>query len=770
MKETLYHIPESVVEDTRGFRREVEKFISGEHSAVAFRGIRVPMGIYEQRENDTYMVRVRGAAGVFLAEQAKQIAQLSQQYGNALVHVTTRQDLQIHRVLVENTPDVLEKLLEVNLSSRGGGGNTVRNISACPLAGVCADEVFDVTPYALALTEYLICERANFNLPRKFKAAFSGCSSDCGRCSVADIGFFAHQRDGVDGFSVYAGGGMGAHSALAVIIEEWVPGTAIFEVAEAVKRLFDKYGDRANRSRARLRFVVQRFGPDEFRRLYNEELELVRAEGKTVPELRLSAPQAASVGAEPQALFEDSAYNSWVATHTSAQKQAALRSIRIALPLGDIEAAKLASVADLAIVYGDGRLHTSQDQDIYLHNIPAASLKPLYDALRLIDAALVETPSSKSIACAGASTCKLGLCLSRGLARAIDDELKDVASSFTIPVRISGCPNACGHHPIAPIGFYGGAVRVNSRLVPYYTLVAGGRLSEGDAELAQQIAKIPAHNVPRLIKDFTLAANINRIENESVDVLIKRWGIDYLRGIVAQYSDVPSYEQAPEFYRDFGSCSDFSLAGRGPGECGAGVTDVVGLDIDQAKRALHENDLYGAVLAAARALLVTRGLEPKKDREVFAAFSEHLIVPNWTTPAAQSVIDSALDFKLGDRESLDDLRGEIGILVDRVEQLFLSLDSNLNFRAEKLEPSKEVQTPVIEAYEVVNLLGVACPMNFVRAKIALEQIEDGQVLDILLDDGDPVRNVPTSFAEQGQEVISVTAEDGHFRVRVRKKA
>ena len=233
-----------------------------ETSPVAFRGIRVPMGIYEQRENDTYMIRVRGAAGVFLPHQVKLIADLSKTYGNAIVHVTTRQDLQIHGVRIEDTPTILERLLRVGLSSRGGGGNTVRNISACPFAGVCQDGTYDVAPYALALTEYLIRERGNFNLPRKFKVAFSGCGNDCGLCSVADLGFFAHERGGTRGFAIYAGGGMGAHSALGVQIEEFVPAEAIFEVAEAVKRLFDRHGDRFNRSKARLRFVVERLGSD----------------------------------------------------------------------------------------------------------------------------------------------------------------------------------------------------------------------------------------------------------------------------------------------------------------------------------------------------------------------------------------------------------------------------------------------------------------------------------------------------------------------------
>lgn len=189
------------------YRDSLERFLSGDLSPIAFRSIRVPMGIYEQRESDTYMIRVRVAGGVFSLEQAIKVAELAKRYGSALVHVTTRQDLQVHQVRIEDTADILEQLLDVGLSTRGGGGNTVRNVSACPFAGFCPDEVFDVTSYAVALTEYLIRHRSNFNLPRKFKAALSGCSKDCALACVADLGFFAHESNGKRGFAVYAGGG-----------------------------------------------------------------------------------------------------------------------------------------------------------------------------------------------------------------------------------------------------------------------------------------------------------------------------------------------------------------------------------------------------------------------------------------------------------------------------------------------------------------------------------------------------------------------------------
>ncbi len=770
MNSTLYHIAETVVEDTRAYRGQVEKFLAGETSAIAFKAIRVPMGIYEQRENDRYMVRVRGAAGVFLPEQIRRVAELSREFGNGTVHVTTRQDLQIHRADIADTPTILDRLLEVELSSRGGGGNTVRNISACPRAGVCESEAFDVTPHAFALTEYLIRERGNFNLPRKFKAAFSGCATDCALASVADLGFFAHIRDGERGFAVYAAGGMGSHSALSVLIEEFIPAESIFEVAEAVKRLFDKHGDRANRHKARLRYVVKRVGVDVFRSLYGEELAQVRRETIQFPVIHNAQPQASASDDLNAEEPDDAVYRKWKAKRAISQKQQGLCSVAIPLPLGDIDASALSAIADLAHL-GNGAVRTSQDQDLLLTYVPESALYELYSSLKKIDDRFVSSSGVKTVACAGASTCKLGLCLSRGLADALEHSLSDIEVPFDDPIYISGCPNSCGHHPIASIGLYGTAQRVNDRLVPFYGVVAGGRPAEENAGLAKFVARVPARALPKLLSEFFAAADVERNGGESLVDLLGRWGTNYLTELATKYESVPSYEESSEFYRDFGGCQDFSLAGRGPGECGAGVMDVIALDIDAAKSALREGRLYDALVASAGALLVTRGLEPKKDREVFAAFSEHLIDQGWISDSAGTLLDSALDFKLGDRDSLDDLRDDIATLLSRVERLFGSLDANLNFRIERVEVTEQETGTHAGSEETteIDLRGVACPMNFVRAKVQLEQIDIGEVLDILLDEGEPARNVPASFADQGEEVVSVTNEQAHFRVRVRKR-
>jgi sulfite reductase (ferredoxin) len=509
------------------------------------------------------MVRVRGAAGIFLPHQVRRVAELSKEFGNGIVHMTTRQDLQIHRVMVQDTPTVLEKLLEAGLSSRGGGGNTVRNISACSLAGVCADEAFDVSPYALALTEYLIRERANFNLPRKFKVAFSGCSKGCSLASVADLGFFAKVKDGVKGFAVFAAGGMGSHSKLAEKINDFIPAESIFETAEAMKRLFDKEGDRTNRNKARLRYVMERLGAEEFSRLYRQELEQVRSEGISYPEIninKMKQPECdAGVSAEP----EDAAYRLWKSANVIPQKQQGLFAVRLSFPVGEVSSSALSEIAGLAEKLGDGKIRTNLDQELLLQGVKGSALPDLYETLKEMDGRLTAGRPVKTVACAGASTCKLGLGLSRALASAIEAELKDAAPLDGTPIRISGCPNSCGQHPIAPLGLFGSARRINGRLVPYYMVVAGGRRNEDGAALSESLGRVPARLIPALLREFWTEAARVQNDGETLEELIERWGREYLRTLCGKYQHVPPYEEAPEFYRDWGSCHDFTLEGRG---------------------------------------------------------------------------------------------------------------------------------------------------------------------------------------------------------------
>ena len=759
LKEPILRIPETVREDTFAYRSGVKKYLDGETSEVAFRAYRVPMGIYEQRTVGKFMVRIRIGAGLAESHQLKRVAQLSNKYGNGILHVTTRQDIQIHEVNVEDTPDVLESLLEVGLSPRGGGGNTVRNVTACPGTGVCMNEKFNIAPYSIATAEYLLQERSSFNLPRKYKIVFSGCPEDCAFASVADLGFFAHNDNGGKGFAVYAGGGLGPNPAVAVKMEDFVPADEVLEVAEAVKRLFDKHGDRSNKHKARLRYVLKRIGIEEFVKLYQQERAVIKKEG-----LKGEIPEFRDVTAAYQKSGESNNGDVKITVNVLPEKTEGLFGVRLNLGLGDISADSLAKAADIADEFGTGLIRTTQLQNLLITSVRGSDIEKIKSALSGIgiDVSAIDKP--KIVACAGASTCKLGLCLSRGLAEAISDKLGEsqVTDKGREVVRISGCPNSCGHHFIADIGFEGKAKRIDGKLMPFYDVLAGAKTYEGQGKLAKRIGSIPAKRIP----DFVAEVFAKDIKGGPLIELVKNY-------------DISCGEVTDDYYYDYGASEAFSLAGRGPGECGAGVMDVMQVDIDEAKRAIKtasgaadssekSQSLYNAVVASARSLMIVFGLEPKKDREIFGAFTEHFIEPGWVKAETQKVLDQAVDWRMGDRDSIEQLAPEVKELAERVEELFLSLDASLKFKAEPFAQKKE-STEAEAKSHLADLRGVGCPLNFVKAKLALEKIEVGEVLEVLVDDGEPVRNVPASFTEQGQEVLEVKNAGEHFSVKVLRK-
>jgi len=756
--DVILRIPESVKEDTFAYRARVRKYVDGETSPVAFRAYRVPMGVYEQRTTGRFMVRIRIPAGLALPEQLDKIAGLSERFGNGVLHVTSRQDIQIHAVSIEDTPDVLEGLFEANLSPRGGGGNTVRNVTACPRAGVCPNEAFDVSPCAVATAEYLLTDRSSFNLPRKCKLAFSGCSADCAFASVADLGFFAHEKDGVQGFSVYCAGGLGGSPRVGVKIEDFVPAEDVFEIAEAVKQLFDKHGDRANKHRARLRYVLNRLGEEQFVKLYRQERRKLQADALPYP-----APDIRSI-VIPGGPVETSDQAASQRLGVQPEATPGRVTVRLWLTNGDIPAADLKKVARIADTYGQGLVRTTQLQDLLITSVAQGDLAHVESDLAQLETNVFRPRSVKVVACAGASTCKLGLCLARGLGDAITARLDATPlpdSEDQPTIRISGCPNSCGHHFIASLGFQGRAKRLAGGLMPFYDVFAGAKTVEGPAHLARSLGSVPAKRVPDLVAEaLTTGATTP----------------DQLEPLVARYADLGDADLPQDYYTDYGSDEPFSLAGRGPGECGAGVMDIVKVDIDEATDALasqvvDSEGIYRALLAASRALLVTFGLEPGNDRQIFAAFADRLIAPGWVAAESRQLLDAAVDWKMGDVDSIENLAPRVRDLTQRVALLVASLDASLKFTLDPIasagDDDGESDAPV-QAHRI-DLRGVACPMNFVKAKLALEQIPVGEVLEVLLDPGEPAQNAPASFADQGQEVLDVTDEGGYFSAKVRRK-
>lgn len=683
-----FRLPENLEAELHELHQMIERFESGEISDAQFRAFRVPMGIYEQRESGAYMLRLRMPAGGVLPHQLKRLGEVATAFGNGVLHVTTRQDFQVHRVPLDSIYLALLSLLEAGLSTKGGGGNTVRNITACSDSGVCATGIFDVAPYAVAVTERMLTDRISFELPRKYKIAFSACSRDCAGATVNDVGFVARRQNGGDGFAVYLGGGMGARSRVANLLHAFVPASDAYLVAEAVKRVFDKNGDRKNKNQARLRFLVERVGFEAFGQLYENELAALRASAPAPLSVRPS-PRRDGLG-ENQNLADAPAgsapYSGWLQYNVKPQKQAGLFLVEIPLALGDLPAEKAAALAEVVAGHDEGMLYATQSQNIVMRSVGHGELAAVYEKLNALGLAEPLAPVLRNlVSCAGASTCRLGICLSRGLGKAVLKAVRgsrlDLEKLGDLRIHISGCPNSCGRHPIADIGFSGAARRIEGRLVPHYMLQLGGRLAEGKTRLATGRGIIPARHVPAFVLDF-LRAFLQSREAPDFNAFIDNGGRKIAESLGVRYRDVPAFEEDQSFYCDWDAATPFSLAGRGPGECSAGVFDLIEVDLANAREVLKAGRPHAAAVLAARSLLITRGQQPKSDGEVFAIFQRQFVAEGLVDCRLESVIGAGVRSASGPNpeQTFAATSAEVAALVTAVRLLYENMDASLRLK------------------------------------------------------------------------------------------
>ena len=810
---STFLLPEYVREETGNHTAEVEDYLAGRLSEEMFRSRRVPRGIYQQRQPGLYMVRVRVPGGYLEAEQARQLARVCRQYTGGNLHFTTRQDAQLHGVPIEATPQILEQLLEKRLTSLGGGGNSVRNITTCSHSGTYTGGVFDPLPYAMALTGYLLPRKSSYNLPRKFKIAFSCCPGDGALARVNDLGLISRYRNGEAGFAVYVGGGMGSHSRAGDLFASFLPAGEIIRLTEALIRVFDRHGDRRNRQQARLRFAVERLGVNKFHREVAGEMEDVSREG---------VPDAVPVGTDNHPLqhqtgqaSDDGAtlpgYRSWKEKAVLEQKQEGFFSVLLPLKRGDLPAEDLLCAAEIAERFGASLLRVDRRQNLVIPHLAGNSLPEAYRKLQEMTVEVTgESSEPWMVSCKGAETCKLGVCRSQDLNEAIseafDKEGLPPELFRELDFHVSGCPNNCGQHSAAGLGFFGAVRRSNNRSYPVYNLVANGGNGGQKFNLAETAAMIPARRVPtftvELLKDFLNSAH----RPAGFSAYWEEEGREKALTLADKYSRVPTHEEDPAFYRDWGSEEEFSLSGRTRGECGAGVVELIADELEKSEEAYRraknssENrarKLLEAVSTAAGALLVTRGTEPGHPDTALKEFERRFIEENL---ASEEHRDLLVLTRAGLRssktaEELIDRFEEVSGFLQEVQRLYDEMDASLNFKVkredETIETAKEIERKAEkekEAAEKANtaasdtgkesaetgqahldLRGVECPMNFVHAKIALEQLPVGSLLEVILDRGEPVENVPASFRDQDQEVISIEPEGSeHYRVLIRR--
>ena len=767
-QKSLYEIPPGQMAELEQLRQMIEQYKTGSIPAPRLQAFRVPLGIYEQRESGTYMLRVRLPAGMIRPQDMRTAARIAAQHGNGTLHFTSRQDLQIHGVSLESIYPAEVELANAGLSTKGGGGNTVRNVAACYLAGVCPKETFDVTSHVVALTEKLLTDPLSFQLPRKYKIAFSGCGEDCAGASINDLGFISKVKAGVEGFAVYVAGGMGARSRVGTPLEDFVPAGQIIAIAEAIKRVFDKHGNRKNRHHARLRFLLEDIGFDSFRELYQQQLAAVAAVS-AVPRA-VSVPAVTS--APPTMTLE--AFGAWRSTNVQPQRQQGFFVAEIALPLGVIDAKRLEALADVVEAHGEGMLRATNWQTSVLRWVPESDLPSLHAALKPLGLGDSQPQTLRRlVACAGASTCRLGICLARGLANAIIDEFRASDLSLTgasglLTLHISGCPNACGRHPIADIGLFGAARRVNGRLTPHYVVQLGGQVSEGATRLAEGSDSIPARNIPKFLVDLIRAFQASA-HSHDFPAFVAAEGQSICSALAPKYSHLPEYEQDKSYYFDWGASEPFSLAGRGPGECGAGVFDLIEIDLASADEAMKNGQFLAATVLTSRALLVTRGEQSDNDGHSISLFDKHFVKTNVLAPEHHALPRLAADaLNSGNPEqAFGGSSEQVARLLQAVKTLYTTMGPSLRVVSQPSVTNAPTGAPDVKPDIAKDFRGVVCPLNYVKTKMALGTIRPGQVLQVLLDE-QGAKNVPESAAKDGHQILAVTPDAGHWRILIRK--
>lgn len=589
------------------------------------------------------MQRIKIPAGGLNASQLETMAELAEEYSDGIAHVTTRQDFQLHYVHIDDTPSVMRRLAAANITTREACGNSVRNVTACPYAGVCTDESFDVTPYARALSRFLLGHPDCQSFGRKFKPAFSGCAQHaCGLTSLHDLGLIAKTRQNEStgreelGFEMYVGGGLGAVPYHAKLLDSFVPPEELLPLTQAIARVFARLGEKKNRNRARIKFLVQDLGIDKFRELVFEERKVLPFDPRWTEYIEQARAEFQESSLKPSSaenvelsqlvtignLNGDSEdFKRWLKFNLRPQRQPGYVTVNIALPLGDITANQLRSLADIIRRFTRETIRTTVEQNFAIRWVSKADLPELYKALDAAGLANVGAGALVDItSCPGTDTCKLGISSSRGLAAELRRQVeeKNFESDEAVQklhIKISGCFNSCGQHHVADLGFYGVSRKIAGHAVPHFQVVLGGEWEHNAGSYGLPVVAVPSKNIPKVVSRLTERYLANRQAGEVFKDFIKRTGKAELKNMLDDLTRPPAGDRS--FFSDWGDVREYTLGDMGDGECAGEVVSLVEFGLAAAERELFEAQLafekgdaekagaaaYHSMLTAAKALV-----------------------------------------------------------------------------------------------------------------------------------------------------------------------
>ncbi len=632
-----------VEKDIIDLEKKIREFREGKIPDEKFRSLRLARGIYGQRQPGVQMVRIKLPFGKVTFKQLLRIADISDEYASRNLHLTTRQDIQIHFVSLDRTPELWSKLDEDDITIREACGNTVRNVTSSPVAGIDPREPFDVSPYAHAAFEYFLRNPICQEMGRKFKIGFSSSQEDTAFSYIHDVGFIPKLRfEGgreIRGFKVVLGGGLGAQPAIASVVHEFLHEDLIIPFTESVIRVFDRHGERNNRNKARMKFLIAKMGLEEVLRLVEDERVANRFKEYKIDRDAVPQPEApAPADLPPVTPVDDTHYRDWLVTNVFEQKQNGFFGIYIKVPVGDIPTEKarrfIKSIRGLVAE----EIRITQNQGLLLKFARKENLPLLYNRLRELGMADVGFDSVADVTtCPGTDTCNLGISNSTELARVLEDlvyeEYPNLVFNRDIKIKISGCMNSCGQHGLAHIGFHGSSLKANGKVLPaVQVLLGGGTVGDGFGRAAEKVLKVPTKRAPDVLRivlnDYQQQAGIG----ETFHTYYDRKGKDHFYQLLKPLSDLTSLRD--EDYVDWGHAEIYNTA-IGVGECAGVVIDLVAtliLDAEE-KLALSRESLavfhyadaiyhaYSSFVNAAKAMLLDKGINSSTQIGIIREFS-----------------------------------------------------------------------------------------------------------------------------------------------------
>ncbi|WP_298317771.1 HEPN domain-containing protein [uncultured Aquimarina sp.] len=631
-----------VEKDIIELANKIEQFHKGTIDEEKFRSLRLARGVYGQRQEGVQMIRIKLPYGKVLSNQLRRICDVSDEYSRGRLHITTRQDIQIHYVDLNRTPELWAELERDDVTLREACGNTVRNVTASETAGIDPKEPFDVSPYADALFRFFLRNPICQEMGRKFKVSFSGTEEDTGLSYMHDLGFIAKIEDGVRGFKVMLAGGLGSQPRHADELYSFLPTDKIIPLMEGVLRIFDRHGERKSRAKARMKFLVKDIGVQAFKELVEAEQNAIAQKTVAIDAEAYVASVPVSVEVPKVEIQDQKAFELWKSTNVIEQKQNGYVAIGIKVLLGDFYTDKARLLADLVEKYAAGEIRLSLRQNILIPFVKEDLVPFFYQELEKLG--FVEAGYNKAVditACPGTDTCNLGIASSTGIAeeleRVIKTEYPQYLEKEDLVIKISGCMNACGQHNMANIGFQGMSVRTKDKLVApaLQVLLGGGNLGDGKGRFADKVVKIPSRRGPealrRILNDFEENANGKTFVDYYTDK-----GEKYFYNFLTDLSNVDNLTQ--EDFIDWGTEQEYVKA-IGVGECAGVVIDLIATlfleseeKIENAKRSF-ENEIYSdavyhaysSLVNSAKALLLAENKKTNTHAGIISQFDTEFV-------------------------------------------------------------------------------------------------------------------------------------------------